>query len=123
MKRIIFGILALVVFASSAVAGPIEAQTSRTKFTSTNVSTSAYTQIISSTTKTLRAVTVLNTCANTPLQLALGAAGSETVQITIPANMSNAVTIPLTAPYASRISVIALDTTATTGELQVNAVY
>lgn len=122
MKRIIIAILG-VLMAAQASAGPIEATPTRTKLSSTNVTVSAYTEVIAATTKTLKGISVLNTCASTPLQLALGAAGSETVQLTLPASMSAPVYIPMAAPYGSRISIIALDTTASTGEVQLNAIY
>lgn len=122
MKTLILAIIGLII-AGNAYAGPIEATPSRTQFSSTNVSTSAYTELVSATSKTLKGITVMNSCTTSPLEIALGASGSETTQVIVPASMSTVVYIPMAAPYGSRISVIALDHTASTGELQLNAVY
>lgn len=95
----------------------------RVSFATTNVSTSAYTQLVASTVKGLKAVSVYNS-GSSPVQIAFGAAGSEVVQLVAPASSSLApVVYPASAGYGTRVSVISVTQTNSTGELDVNLIY
>lgn len=95
----------------------------RNKFATTNVTTSAYVQLVASTVKGIKGLTVANS-GSAPVEIAFGPAGSEVVQMIAPNTSAlSPVYYPLAAGYATRISVISLDQTNSTGELEVNLIY
>lgn len=119
----LFAILGLALSLQSSAASP-QAQTARLKFSTTPVLTTGYTQLIASTTEPVGTISYqLN--GPVPLQLALGAAGSESVQLTISSTGSSTVVqLPFLIPAGQRVSVIALDgSEGTTGDLQVNFLF
>lgn len=108
----------------SATTQPV-AQTGRTKantpvfndYSSTNVTTSAYVQLVASTTSACTAVEVYNQSSSS-IYFATGAAASEVNQFIIPPGGNGMV--PITIASATRISVKAVDANATAGSLIVN---
>lgn len=98
----------------------------RLKYTTTAVSTSAYQELVALTSRGVKAVSVLNTGPNA-VELAVGAAGAEVVQIVVPGTSQVAapamVALPMVMGYGARLSVIALDGANSTGELQLNLLY
>jgi hypothetical protein len=89
----------------------------RNDYTSTSVSTSAYTQLIASTANTYSTVEIFDSSGQT-LVLAIGGAGSEVNQFIIfPGGNGR---IPYTIASGSRISIKALSATANAGEIDIN---
>ena len=126
-----FSVFALVLSLMVAIPATVYATSSggiysRTVFSSTNVTTSAYVQLFASTVKGVKAISVLNT-GSAPIKVAFGAAGSEVDQIVVAPSSSSGVNgpvvYPLAAGYATRISVESLVQTNSTGELDVNLLY
>lgn len=129
MKSKRFAFLGLFALGLTLLSGPFAlavssgAQTVRVKFATTNVTASAYRELVHATTRGISGVSVINT-GSAPVQLAFGPAGSEVVQSSHYASSSMpAVVYPLQAGYSTRISVISLDQTNSTGELEVNFFY
>lgn len=95
----------------------------RVAYATTNVTTSAYVELVHSTVKGLKGVSIVNT-GSSPIQLAIGASGSEVVQLVAPASASmSPVFYPMSAGYGVRVSVISVTQTNSTGELDVNLLY
>ena len=94
----------------------------RLKLSTTPVTVSSWTQIISAIPQAIKSLVVYSS-ANYPLQIGVGVSGSEAPQIVIPASLTTETLFPIAIPAGARISVIALDSTASTGEVQINAVY
>lgn len=89
----------------------------RNDYTSVNVTTSAYTQLVASTTSLTTEIEIFDSSGQT-LALALGAAASEVNQVyIIPGGNGR---IPLAIPAGSRVSVKAISANATAGELDIN---
>ena len=89
----------------------------RNDYTTTNVTTGAYVQLIASTAAAYNAIEIFDSSGQT-LQLALGASGSEVNQFLIfPGGNGR---IPYTIAAASRVSVKAVSGTANVGELSIN---
>lgn len=89
----------------------------RLSYTSTNVTTAAYTQLIASTSAAYNTVEIFDSSGQT-LKLAIGGAGSEVDQFIIfPGGNGR---LPFTVPSGSRISVKALSNTANVGEIDIN---
>jgi hypothetical protein len=89
----------------------------RNDYSSVNVTTSAYTQLISSTSAAYSALEVFDSSGQT-LKLAIGGAGSEVDQFIIfPGGNGR---IPFTIASGSRISIRALSATANSGEIDIN---
>lgn len=86
-------------------------------YSSTNVTSSAYVQVIASTTAAASMVEIFDSSGVT-LYFAVGGAGSEVNQFVITPGGNGQV--PLSVPSGSRISVKATGTTASTGILVVN---
>jgi hypothetical protein len=128
IKRILCVIaiaLAMVWAAPPAAALTQEGLAVNVPYTVTNVTSVAFVQLVASTVKGIAGLTVLNLGA-APIQLALGASGSEVVQMIVPAQSGSTAGptfYPLSAGYGSRISVEALGTNNTTGSLEVNLFY
>lgn len=108
----------------SAVTQPV-AQAGRTKantptfndYSSTNVTTSAYVQLVASTSSACTAVEIYNQCASS-IYLATGATASEVNQLIIPPGGNGLVPIAIAA--STRIAVKAVDVSATSGSLIIN---
>ena len=80
-----------------------------------------HTELVASTQKGIEGVQVNNTSLR-PLELAFGPANGEVNQVIIGANQDTGF-LPLSGGYATRISVVALDGPAETGEIELNAFY
>lgn len=86
-------------------------------YTSTNVTTSAYVQLLATTSATTNLVEVFDSSGQTMI-LGVGAAGSEVVQFyIIPGGNGK---VPLAIPSGSRIAIKALTATASVGYLVIN---
>lgn len=81
----------------------------------------AYTTLIASTVKGISGLQVNNTGPRA-IELAFGALGSESAQIIV-GSFQDTGFLPVAGGYATRLSVIALDGPAETGELDVNVMY
>lgn len=88
----------------------------RNVYSSTNVTTSAYTQLVASLGNTVNAVEIFDSSGQT-LWLATGAAGSETNQIYIYPGGNGF--IPFSIPVSTRVSIKAVSATANAGEITV----
>lgn len=127
MLALFLGMVSFDRVANAAVGTPgAYAAAGRVKLTSTAVTVSAWTQIVSAIPTAIKGVMVYST-ATTPLQISVGAAGSEAVQLIIPASLSSVnaapVFLPMAVPQGARLALEAIDTTASVGEVQINAVY
>jgi len=91
----------------------------RNNYVSTNVTTSAYTQITASTTGAINRLYIADT-SGSAIILATGAAGSEVDQLYIGPGGSDA-PYELTIPTSTRISIKALDVNATSGQFILTA--
>jgi hypothetical protein len=89
----------------------------RNDYSSVNVTTAAYTQLIASTASAYSAVEIFDSSGQT-LKLAIGGSGSEIDQFLIfPGGNGR---IPFTVPSGSRISIRAVSANATSGEIDIN---
>jgi hypothetical protein len=89
----------------------------RNDYTSTAVTTAAYTQLIASTSAAYSALEIFDSSGQT-LKLAIGGAGSEVDQFLIfPGGNGR---IPFTVASGSRISIKAVSATANAGEIDIN---
>ena len=103
--------------AIKAVATNSVGQFVRNDYTSTSVTTAAYTQLIASTSGAYSALEIFDSSGQT-LKLAIGAAGSEVDQFLIfPGGNGR---IPFTVASGSRISIKAVSATASAGEIDIN---
>lgn len=89
----------------------------RNDYTSVNVTTAAYVQLVASTTSTTNMVEVFDSSGQT-LALAVGAVASEVIQFYITPGGNGQV--PLAIPSGSRVSIKAISATASVGEIDVN---
>lgn len=127
--KTIFGFLAtltvLCSFATPAFSGVISASPSRVQCQSTPVLTSAWTVLNTSIPKAIKAVSISNT-GGVPVVIGLapasGAANTEIGQLVIPASVTLQI-VPMVASQNQRISVIALNASCSTGEIQANFLY
>ena len=94
----------------------------RISFSATNVTTGAYTQIISAIPNAVKSLIVYNS-GNAPIQIAVGSSGNEVGQLITPATTAAGTVYPIAMPAGARISIEAVGTTATTGEIEINAIY
>jgi hypothetical protein len=89
----------------------------RNDYTVTAVTTSAYVQLVASTTSLANEIEIFDSSGQT-LTLAIGASGSEVNQINIfPGGNGR---IPLSIPAGTRVSIKAISATASVGELDIN---
>lgn len=89
----------------------------RNDYTSTSVTTAAYTQLVASTSNATTEIEIFDSSGQT-LALATGAAASEVIQIYIfPGGNGR---VPLTIAAGTRVSVKAISATASIGELDIN---
>lgn len=126
MFKKLIALIALVGVSPVALAAFPAAQTARIKFATTPVLTSGYTQVLANTTRPIGSISFTNS-GPTNLQLAIGAAGSEVVQLTLVSTAATTVTpLPVLIPAGQRVSVISLDQSTgvpTGGELDVNFLF
>lgn len=95
----------------------------RNAYSSTNVTTTSYVELVASTVKGIKGVSVANS-GSAPVKIAFGASGSEVDQIVVPQTSAiTPVVYPISGGYGTRISVISLVQTNSTGELDVNLLY
>jgi hypothetical protein len=89
----------------------------RNVYSSTNVTTGAYVQLVASTSAATNLVEVFDSSGQT-MALAVGASSSEVQQFYIfPGGNGQ---VPLNIPSGSRVSIIAISATASVGEIDVN---
>lgn len=89
----------------------------RLDYTSTSVTTAAFTQLVASTTSATSEIEIFDSSGQT-MALAFGAAASEVVQINIfPGGQGRVV---LSIPAGTRVSIKALSATASVGEIDIN---
>jgi hypothetical protein len=93
-------------------------QTIRNDYTSTNVTTSAYVELDSSLNGSVRALDVFDSSGRV-LLLAIGAAGSEIDQLMIPPGGLSGL-VHFYAEKGNRLSIKAVDASATSGQLVIN---
>lgn len=95
----------------------------RVLYSSSNVTTTAYSQLVASTVKGIKGISVANS-GSAPVKIAFGASGSEVDQIVVPqTTLITPVYYPVSGGYGTRVSVISLVQTNSTGELDVNLIY
>lgn len=102
---------------SSSVSGLSKVNLIRNVYSSTNVTTGAYVQLLASTADIVNQINIFDSSGQT-LVLAVGASGSEVDQIYITPGGNG--TMNLGIPVASRISVKAVSATANVGELDIS---
>jgi len=85
----------------------------------TNITTAAYVQLVASLPGTIEAIQFYNGSTST-LALASGASGSETNEVLLGPGLSDIIPVETLFPKGSRMSVIAVDTTASAGTLAIN---
>ncbi len=86
------------------------------------LTSTAFVQMLGSSPKGIAGVSVVNTSVR-DIEVAFGAMGQESVQLIAPASSATGavpLVTPLTGGYGTRVSVIALDSAAYTGEVQLN---
>ncbi len=98
-------------------AGRAYADSVRNLYSSTNVTTGAWVQLIASTAATINSITVFDSCGGT-LELGTGAGGAETRKMIIPPGGLDGV-IPLAIPSGTRLAVKAISATCSSGELDI----
>lgn len=89
----------------------------RNDYTSVNVTTATYVQLVAATTSATSAIEIFDSSGQT-LVLGVGAAASEVAQINIFPGGNGLV--PLIIPAGSRVAIKAISATASTGEIDVN---
>lgn len=106
-----------------------EAQGIRIALTAANIGPLTWVPIVSSTQKTLQGLTVMNG-GNLPLELGLALTGAsantEVSQLILPQveeGKNPGLYYPMNAPYGARLSLRAIGSTATYGDVQVNLIF
>lgn len=99
--------------------GHAYADSVRNVYSSTNVTTGAWVQLIASTAAVINCITLFDSCGQT-LELGTGAAASETRKLIIPPGGLSGCT-PLAIPAATRVSIRAISATCSVGELDITA--
>lgn len=105
-------------FSIPATAGRSYSDSARIDYSSTNVTTAAYVQVIASTAAAINAITVFNGCGES-LYLATGAAASEVVKSIIPPGGMDG-TISLLIAASTRIAIKGLSGNCTSGQFIIN---
>lgn len=103
--------------APSPATGRSSVEIVRNDYTSVNVTTAAYVQLVASTAGMINLLDIFDSSGQT-LVLAFGAAASEVDQFNIYPGGNGKV--PITIPAATRISIKAVSATASTGEIDIN---
>ncbi len=109
--KLIFTLLALV-FSAPLFATANTVQVNTLSYGSTNVTTSAYTQLVASSPITVSKLQICDTSTKV-LKIAVGAASSETDICTV--QVSGCIVVPYFIAAGTRISIKAVDANATTG--------
>ena len=132
MKKLFTLLLAiafsLVVIPAKPAHALVEAQGIRLALTAANVGPLTWVPIVSSTVKSLQGLTVMN-AGNLPLELGLALTGAsantEVSQLILPQLTAGGPGLyyPMNAPYGSRLSLRAIGSTATYGDVQVNLIF
>lgn len=104
-------------FGTPSPAGRSYADSVRNVYSSTNVTTSAWVQLIASTAATINSLTIFDSCGQT-LELGTGAAASESRVLIIPPGGFDG-PVPLTIASGTRVAVRAISATCSTGELDI----
>lgn len=123
MKKLL-GLIALltVCFTLNAQAAPVSATPVRTVFNCCAAIPTAWTTLVASTTKAVKGISITNS-GTVGFQLAIGAAGSEVAQITVPASQTYAVYYPIVLGQSQRISIESYGSTGSVGEADFNLFY
>lgn len=100
--------------------GGAYADSVRNVYSSTNVTTGAWVQLIASTAAAINCITVFDSSGQT-LKLGTGAAGFETIALIVPPGGLGGC-IPLHIDAGTRISIEAISATASTGELDLTGI-
>ncbi len=124
MKTFLFAIIVSALISTGAKAAPLSASNVFFSYSVTNLTTSTYIELFHSLTKSIKAISVYNTGTN-PVSIAVGAAGSEVVQISVPpvGTTSAPVNFPFVVSQGQRISVKGSTGTNSSGSLSVNVFY
>lgn len=113
MKRLNFFVtLFLAILSSPLFAAANTAQVNVLSYASTNVTTSAYVELVASSPISVSKLQVCDTSTKL-LKIATGSAGSETDRFTV--QVSGCVVVPYYFAPATRFSIKAVDASATTG--------
>lgn len=134
--RSVFILGAILAFVSQPAHAVVSSATAvRILFSSTNVTDSAWLTVTNSTSKALKGISVFQTSPN-PLQLAIGASGSEVVQLILPAGITSqaalpsgphmqpgAMFYPIPISQGAKLAIRALNSSVSAGEIQVNEFY
>jgi hypothetical protein len=130
-------ILALSLFSQPVFAASQTAAYVRIQLHSANVASTSYTEIMSSTARAVKGITVFSTSQN-PVEIAVGGAGSEVAHLLAPAGTLSSIEFngapvgtytgqtnffPVSIALGRRLAVRCLRSPCTTGELQVNILY
>lgn len=102
----------------------------RILFSQANVTTSAWLTLVQSTVKSIKGLTVLNT-SPVPLLLAIGASGAESTQLVLPSCQVPGTGVctpypqfyPIPISQSQKVAIEALNSTGTSGEIQMNLFY
>ena len=108
----LFLVLALLTFSHRVFATANNTQVNVLAYASTNVSTSAYVQLVASSPISVSRLEVCDTSGQS-LKIALGALGSETDILST--TVSGCVVIQIFIPLGTRLSIRAINASATTG--------
>lgn len=130
-------VLITTIFSQPASAGTHNAQYVRIQLHSANISDTAFTTLLSKPFFDVKRISVFSTSQN-PVEIAIGAAGSEIAQMLVPAGTLSGIEFngapvgkytgqtnffPLLVGAQQRVAVRCLRSPCTTGELQVNFFY
>lgn len=103
-----------------AIGFPQQLAQVRNVYSSTNVTTSAYVQLVAALPKEASAIEIFDSSGQT-LEIGVGAAGSEVIyMIVFPGGNGR---IPLNFLSGSRVAIKSLSATANTGEIDINFYY
>lgn len=105
-------------FSTPAAAGRSYSDSARLDYSSSNVTTGAYVQVIASTAAAFNAITVFNGCGES-IYLATGGAGAESVKSIVPPGGLDG-TISLAIAASTRIAVKGLSGSCTSGQFIIN---
>lgn len=119
MKFILSLILAFVLFSSQAFAAASSANILTLNTASTNVTTSAFVQLSSSTPIAVSRIIVANATSSI-IKVAFGGSGSEVAQFAVGAGSTLEVQLGAVQAAATRVSLEAVDATASSGYITVS---
>ncbi len=136
MKKLLCSLLLTCIIGSYAGAAAISAVGARVVYTGANVGTVHWVPLVTATTKSVQALSVLNTGLSV-MELGIASNGasadSEVRQIYVPSSATNglnppstggaALVVPISLTLGTRISIRAVGSTATQGEFQLGVFY